>query len=209
MNTETRLLSNWALALVAGLVVAALIAGFGTAGYFIATRRAKRPFVGFIIRYAIAFLSLILLEAGFLWLLPAVHTGMRHLTTVVVGWAVGLAGADNSVSGSTLTLQDPAIAFEIDVACLGGILSWSYIALVLAEPSATRRQRLIGLGAGVVALVAFNLFRITVSIYVEWSTGVNVHDYFYFFNMLFVLCVWAIWLRAIRTKGQAATTKPA
>lgn len=143
-----------------------MIAGFGTAGYFIATRRAKRPFVGFIIRYAIAFLSLILLEAGFLWLLPAVHTGMRHLTTVVVGWAMGLAGADNSVSGSTLTLQDPAIAFEIDVACLGGILFWSYIALVLAETSATRRQRLIGLGAGVVALAGFNLFRITTSIYV-------------------------------------------
>jgi hypothetical protein len=123
-----------------------LIAGFGTVGYFIATRRAKRPFVGFIIRYAVAFLSLILLEAGFLWLLPSVHTGMRHLTTVVVGWMVGLAGAGNSVSGSTLTLQDPAIAFEIDVACLGGILFWAYIALVLAEPTATRRQRLIRLG---------------------------------------------------------------
>jgi exosortase/archaeosortase family protein len=209
LNTETRLLSNWASALVVGLVVAALIAGFGTAGYFIATRRARRPFVGFIIRYAIVFLSLILLEAGFLWLLPAVHTGMRHLTTVVVGWVVGLAGADNSVSGSTLTLQDPAIAFKIDVACLAGILFWSYIALVLAEPSATRRQRLIGLGAGIVALAGFNLFRITTSICVEWSTGVNIHDYFYFFNMLFVLCVWAIWLSMIRPKRQAATTKSA
>jgi exosortase/archaeosortase family protein len=104
---------------------------------------------------------------------------------------------------------DPAIAFEIDVACLGGILFWSYIALVLAEPTATRRQRLIGLGAGVVALVAFNLFRITASIYVEWSTGVNIHDYFYLFNMLFVLCVWAVWLRIIRPKRQAATPKDA
>jgi exosortase/archaeosortase family protein len=209
LNTETRLLSNWALALVVGLVITALMAGFGTAGYFIATRRAKRPFVGFIIRYAVAFLSLILLEAGFLWLLPSVHTEMRHLTTVVVGWIVGLAGAGNSVSGSTLTLQDPAIAFEIDVACLGGILFWSYIALVLAEPSATRKQRLLGLGVGLLVLVAFNLFRITASIYVEWSTGVNIHDYFYIFNMLFVLCVWAIWLRTIRPRRQAAIPKDA
>jgi exosortase/archaeosortase family protein len=206
---ETGLLSNWALALVVGLVITALIAGFGTAGYFIATRRAQRPFVGFIIRYAIAFLSLILIEAGFLWLLPSVHSGMRHLTTVLDGWIVGLAGAGNSVSGSTLTLQDPPIAFEIDVACLGGILFWSYIALVLAEPAATRKQRLIGLGAGVVALAAFNLFRITTSIYVEWSTGVNIHDYFYVFNMLFVLCVWAVWLRIIRPRRQPATPKNA
>jgi hypothetical protein len=65
------------------------------------------------------------------------------------------------------------------------------------------------LGAGVVALVAFNLFRITASIYVEWSTGVNIHDYFYLFNMLFVICVWAVWLRIIRPKRQAATPKDA
>lgn len=209
MNTEARLLSNWALALVVGLVITALLAGFGTAGYFIATRRAKQPFVGFIMRYAVAFLSLILLEAGFLWLLPSVHTELRHLTAVVVGWVVGLAGAGNSVSGSTLTLQDPAIAFEIDVACLGGILFWSYIALVVAEPSATRKQRLLGLGVGLLVLVAFNLFRITVSIYVEWATGVNIHDYFYLFNMLFVLCVWAVWLRTIRPKRQAVPLKDA
>ncbi len=208
-NADGQLLSGWALALVAGLVVAALIAGFATAGYFIATRRARRPFVGFIIRYAVVFLSLLLLEAGFLWLAPSVHAGMQHLTAVVVGWAVGLGGAGNSVSGSTLTLQDPAIAFEIDVACLGGILFWSYVALVVAEPAATRRQRLLGLGAGLLVLVAFNLFRITTSIYVEWSTGVNIHDYFYFFNMVFVLCVWAIWLRIIRPKRRAAAPKAA
>jgi exosortase/archaeosortase family protein len=206
-NADNQLLSGWALALVAGLVVAALIVGFATAGYFIATRRAQRPFVGFIIRYAVVFLSLLVIEAGFLWLAPSVHRGMQHLTAVVVGWAVGLAGAGNSVSGWTLTLRDPAIAFEIDVACLGGILFWSYVALVVAEPAATRRQRLLGLGAGLLVLVAFNLFRITTSIYVEWSTGVNIHDYFYFFNMVFVLCVWAIWLRIIRPKRQAAAPK--
>jgi exosortase/archaeosortase family protein len=209
LNTNGQLLSGWALAIVAGLIIAALIAGFATAGYFIATRRARRPFVGFIIRYAVVFLSLLLLEAGFLWLAPSVHAGMQHLTAVVVGWAVGLGGADSSVSGSTLTLPDRAMTFEISAACLGGILFWSYVALVLAEPVATRKQRLLGLGAGLLVLVAFNLFRIAASIYVEWSTGVNIHDYFYFFNMVFVLCVWAIWLRIIRPKRRAATIKAA
>jgi exosortase/archaeosortase family protein len=120
-----------------------------------------------------------------------------------------LAEAGKSVSGSTLTLQDPAVAFEINAACLGGILFWSYVALVLAEAALTRRQRLLGLGAGLLVLVAFNLFRITTSIYVEWSTGVNIHDYFYFFNMVFVLCVWAIWLRIIRPKRPAAAPRAA
>jgi len=91
-NADGQLLSGWALALVAALVIAMLIAGFATAGYFIATRRARRPFVGFIIRYAVVFLLLLLLETGFLWLAPSVHAGMQHLTAVVVGRAVGLGG---------------------------------------------------------------------------------------------------------------------
>ena len=123
--------------------------------------------------------------------------------TDLVGWAVEVAGAANSVVGSTLTLQEPAIAFEIEVACPGGILSWAYVALVLAEPAATRKQRLLGIGMGLFVLAAFNLFRIAASIYVEWSTGVSIHDYFYVFNRVFVLCVWAVWLRTIRPKRRA------
>jgi exosortase/archaeosortase family protein len=204
MDTDSQLLSGWALWLVSGVLITALIVGFATAGYYIVTRRARRPFVGFVIRYAVVFLSLLLLEAGFLWLVPSVHRAMQHLTTLVVGWAVGVAGATNSVEGSILTLQDPAMTFEIDVACLGGILFWSYIALVLAEPIATWKQRLLGISVGLSLLAAFNLFRMTTSIYVEWSTGVNIHDYFYVFNMVFVLGVWAMWLRVIRPRGQAA-----
>lgn len=206
MNTGSQPLSDWAVTLVIGLLIAALTAGFGTAGYFIATRRARGPFVAFILRYAAAFLSLVLLEAGFLWLIPSVHGAMQHLTAVTAGWLLGLAGAANSISGSTLTLQDPAMAFDIDVGCLGGILFWSYIALVLAEPAATGRQRLAGLAAGCAALLAFNLFRITVSIYVQWSTGFGIHNYFYLLNMAFVLGAWALWLRLVRPGRPAKLT---
>ncbi len=195
-------MSDWAVTAVIGLLIAALTVGFGTAGYFVATRRARRPFVAFILRYAVAFLSLLLLEAAFLWLAPPVHTALRHATAVAAGWLVGMAGAANSVAGSILTLHDSAAAFEIDVGCLGGILFWSYIALVLAEPAATWRQRLAGLAAGCAALLAFNLFRISVSVYVEWSAGRGVHNYFYLLNMAFVLCVWALWLRLVRPARQ-------
>ena len=60
------------------------------------------------------------------------------------------------------------------------------------------KQRLTGLIVGVVALLALNLFRIAISVYVEWRTGANVHNYFYFFNMVFVLLVWAGWARTLR-----------
>ncbi len=202
-------MSDWAVTLVIGLLIAALTAGFGTAGYFIATRRARRPFVAFILRYAVAFLALVLLEAGFLWLVPSVHAAVQHLTAVAAGWLVGLAGAANSISGSTLTPRDAGVVFDIDVGCLGGILFWSYTALVLAEPVATGKQRLAGLAAGCAALLAFNLLRISLSIWVEWSTGVNIHNYFYLLNMVFVLCAWAVWLRLVRPRQQAAAPENA
>ena len=90
------------------------------------------------------------------------------------------------------------IVFKIDVACLGGLLFWAYMALVLAEPRATLRQRLVGLGMGLVGLIVFNLFRISISVYLEWRTGVNVHNYFYLFNMVFVLLLWAGWVRSLK-----------
>ena len=72
---------------------------------------------------------------------------------------------------------------------------WVYVALVLAEFRATPRQRLVGILIGLAILAVFNFLRITLSIYVEWWSGVNIHDYFYVFNMVFVLLVWWVWLK--------------
>ena len=113
---------------------------------------------------------------------------------------MGWAGVSYSVSDSFITVQDPTITYDIDVACLGGVLFWAYIALVLAEFKATRKQRLVGVLIGVAIILGFNFFRITLSIYLEWLTGVYVHDYFYLFNMVFVLLLWAIWLRTLRRR---------
>jgi exosortase/archaeosortase family protein len=182
------------------VVIFGIIAGFGTIGYIIAGRSIKRPFLRYIVRYAIAFLLLFALEAIILWLAPSVHRMLQHLTAAIVGRTLELASVHNLVSGSTITVQDPLLIFQIDVACLGGLLFWAYMALVLAEPRATPRQRLIGLGMGLVSLVAFNLFRIFISIYIEWRTGVNVHNYFYLFNMVFVLLLWAVWVWTLKPR---------
>ena len=177
-----------------------LVALFGAPGYYIASRRFKQPLARFLVRYGVSFLCLMGLEMGFLWLLPSVHRAMQQLTAASVGWTLTRAGVGTSVSGSLITTNHPTVAYTIDVACLGGVLFWAYLALVMAEFKATRRQRLLGLAAGTVILLCFNLFRITISVYIDWRTGVYVHDYFYLFNMAFVLLLWAGWLRTLKPR---------
>jgi len=210
LEGSSSLLSNWAIGLVFVLaVLIGIIAGFGVIGYFIAERKFMQPILGFLIRYAIGFLLLISLEMAISALAPSVHNTLRHATASFVGWILGLSGVSHLVSGPQITVINPTLIFDISVACLGGVLFWAYIALVLAESRVTRRQRLIGLIAGLVILVAFNLFRITISIYLEWRTGVNVHNYFYLFNMVFVLLIWAGWLRILKKPKKPTTAIPA
>jgi len=187
------------------VVIVFMAVAFGAAGYIIASRRVKQSFVVFLVRFAIVFLLLILIEAAILSLWPSVHNTMCNLTTRLVGGILGTVGVSESVSGSIITLQDPSLVFRVDAACLGGLLLWAYMALVLAESRVSPKQRLAGILIGLAILLGFNFFRITWSIYLEWQTGVNVHDYFYIFNMIFVLLVWAGWLRTLKPKP----TKPA
>jgi exosortase/archaeosortase family protein len=206
---SSSLLSNWAIALAAVLaVLIGLIAGFGAVGYFVAARRIKQPFLRFLIRYAAVFLLLIGLEVGVAYFLPSVHNALRDATASFVGWILGLVGVGHSVAGPEITVNDPNLTFDVTMACLGGVLFWVYSGLVLAEANITRRQRLIGLAVGLAVLVAFNLFRITISIYLEWRTGVNVHNYFYLFNMVFVLLVWAVWVRTLKPPAAEPVSTP-
>ena len=201
-------LSDWAIGLAVALVViVGIIAGYATIGYIIAGRGIKRPFLRYTVRYAVVFLVFLGLETIIIWLAPSVHRMLQHLTAVAVGQTLEMASVHNLISGSRIAVQEPQSVFRIDVACLGGILFWAYIALVLAEPRATVRQRLIGLGAGLIGLLVFNLFRIFISIYIDSKTGVNVHNYFYLFNMVFVLLLWAGWVRTLKPRP-ARVTRP-
>jgi len=170
----------------------------GVIGYIIVTKRVKQPIVVFSARYGITFLFLLSLEGTLLSLWPSFHATMRGLMATLVGGILNFAGVSHSVSASTITLQNPHLAFSIDLACLGSILFWIYAALVVAEPKASIKQRLFGILMGSAMILAFNFFRITLSIYLEWWTGVHVHDYFYLFNIVFVLLVWVGWLWTLK-----------
>ena len=188
---------SWLISLIV------ITAAFGCIGYFIVTRRIKQPMAVFLARFGIIFFVLFFLEITVLSLFPSVHTSMQNFTARLAGGILTLAGSSHSVSGSTITLQNPYLVFDVTAACLGGELFWTYTALVLAETSASNKQRLRGILIGLSILVIFNFFRIVMSIYVEWLTDFRVHTLFYFFNMIFVLLVWAGWLRIIKPRRTA------
>jgi exosortase/archaeosortase family protein len=177
-------------------------------GYIIASRtvnrRIKQPFLAFLARFAIIFFLLFFLEfVVFYGLAPSFYAKLQGLTATSVGGILSLAGASHAVSGSTIILQNPSLSFDITVGCLGGELFWTYLALVLAETTATNRQRILGIILGLAILLAFNFFRITLSVYLEWRTGFHIHDMFYLFNTIFVLLVWVAWLRTLKPRGNA------
>jgi exosortase/archaeosortase family protein len=192
--------------LIAIIIVVAL---FGVGGYFIASRRIKQPLAIFFARFAVVFLLLIVLEAVVLTVAPSVHEAIGHVTATLVGALLGAVGVTESVSGSTIALEQPFLLFSIDAACLGGLLLWAYTALVLAESKASARQRATGIIIGIAILIGFNFFRIVLSVYLQWLTEVRVHDYFYVVNMLVVLLVWAGWVRTLRPgRPGPATARP-
>ena len=163
-------------------------------------REKKQSFARFLLRCAVFFGLLYGGEQALQMLFPSVHLLLQDSAASLVVSILHLGHADASVRGTSILLGSQPLAFEITVACLGGVLLWAYVALVFAQPGATPKQRLLGILVGLATLVAFNIFRITLSVYLQERTGVRVHDYFYWFNMLFVLLVWAGWLRTLKPR---------
>jgi len=172
----------------------------GIIAYFIASRRIKHSALSFLTRYGACFFALFFLEYFVASFLPGVHSAIRNTTATLVGGIFTVAGIQHVLSGSTILLQNPYLTFDVTEACLGGILLWAYASMVLAEPKVSTKQRVIGILVGFAILVAFNLFRIVLSIYLQWITGAPVHDYFYLFNVVFVILVWVIWWRTTRSR---------
>ena len=194
------------------VVLGVILLCFLAAAYFLRRfidGRAKRParLLGFLIRYVLVFGLLLGLESFTLWLFPSVHQTLRDSVADIVGGIMHLAGTDALVAGSVISIGSPATVFDISAACLGGLLLWVYLALVIAEPRASRRQRLKGILVGLAILFAFNIFRIATSVHFEGTKGLHVHDWFYLVNMIVVLVVWAGWVRTLK-KAASATTKP-
>ncbi len=200
---------SYDVVLAAAIALVVLIyVGFGASGYVIrklvGRREWKAPsFFRFLARYVLVFGILLGLEVLVLWLSPALHVMLRNSVAAVVGGVLHLTGTDASVAGPIVSVGSPSLLFDVSAACLGGVLFWVYLALVSAETRATRGQRLKAVFVGLAILFAFNILRITVSVYLEGVAGLRVHDYFYLLNTLVVLLVWAGWVRTLKASPQA------
>lgn len=196
-------MSYWlALALVFG-VLGVILLSFAIAVYLVrpmlgGDARRSTGLARFLIRYTVVFGLLLGLETLFLQVLPSFHESLRGRAAALIGGILRLVGTEASVDGPLILVGTPSAAFEITVACLGGLLFWVYLGLVMAESRATGKQRLMGVLIGLSILAAFNILRICISVYVEGSAGIPIHDWFYLINMLVVLLVWAGWVRSLR-----------
>jgi len=189
---------NWPyLGLIASLVMAATL---GVIAYFIASRRGKHSALSFLTQYGAWFFALFFLEWFVLSFLPGLSLALRGAIATLVSNIFTVANVTHGLSGSTIFLQNPYLAFDVTEACLGGILLWAYASLVLAEPRASTNQKVVGILVGFAILLAFNFFRIVLSIYLEWLAGAHIHDYFYLFNIVFVILVWAGWLWTTKSR---------
>ena len=162
----------------------------------------RRGFTGFLVRCLIIFAVLQFSEASLYHFIPSVEMSLRDSAASFVGVLIHLGNMAASVAGPAISLNGRGLTFVVSPDCLGGLLVWAYLAMVLAQPGATKRQRLWGVIVGSAIIVVFNILRITLSVYVEGRTGFNVHTYFYLFNMVFVLLVWAGWMRTLRYSFQ-------
>jgi exosortase/archaeosortase family protein len=185
------------LGLVASLVMAAIL---GIVAYLITSRRGNHSALSFLTRYGAWFFALFFLEWFVVAFLPGLASTLRGAMAKLVGDMFTMANVPHTVSGSTIFLQSPYLAFDVTQSCLGGILLWAYAGLVLAEPRASTKQKIVGILVGFAILLAFNFLRIVLSIYLEWLDGARVHDYFYLFNIVFVILVWAGWLWTTKSR---------
>jgi exosortase/archaeosortase family protein len=188
------------------IAVLVVLLGFAASSYVVGKvlkREKGSRFVWFFVRCVAVFALLLGCETAIGWLFPSYCGLLRDSAAAAVGGILHLVDMHNSVTGSIIWIDSCPIAFDITTPCLGGVLFLTYIALVFAQPSVTRGQRLAGLFGGLVVLSLFNIGRIAFTVYVEGSTGGYVHNLFYYFNMVVVVLVWAGWVRTF--KPAAAT----
>ena len=153
------------------------------------------------------FLTLFLLLQALLFGLELTPFVQTHF---VAPWTSALA----SISASIVTMFDPHVmaagkvlrstangfAVAIEAGCNGVEATIVLVAAVLAFP-APWRSKLIGLGAGVIAVQGLNVVRVISLFYLgQWSVAAFEWAHLYVWQaliMLDVLVVWLVWVRTL------------
>jgi exosortase/archaeosortase family protein len=175
-----------------------LLTVFAPLGYLIARRKIRHPSAVFLIRFLGAFTGLLMVDLLIMWFAPSAYYQLRAGLTDMVVRVLHLGGLNATATGAVVNV--PGGFFTISAGCLGDELVCTFVALVLAESAATKRQYLLGILGGLLVLAVFNVFRISISVYLQTAVGVNIHWVFYIINLGFVLVLWWMWLGRLRPR---------
>lgn len=121
-------------------------------------------------------------------------------TTISAAWLMAAIGIGLKTAGDQIVLRHET--FTVTLECTAIYLAAMYSALVLAYPADLKRK-LIGLAAGVPAILAVNILRLLfIAVVSELTPRLlpYVHDYLW--QVAFVLLVTGLWLTWTRRDPQ-------
>jgi exosortase/archaeosortase family protein len=155
----------------------------------------------FLIRLLVLSIPLYLLMSFSSVLFP-----LQVLVASQVGWILQAMGYTVTQDIALITVSDPLsgwiFRFWIDADCTAWKSMLFAFALIFAVPRVKMRKRLYGLVLAIPVIWIGNLIRITWSVLIEQSygleTAVFVHDVLWQLGLIvLVLAVWLIWLKWI------------
>ena len=160
-----------------------------------------RFFVVFLLWLAALF-GLELTPWGQAWFVEPWTSALARLSaTLVTLFDPGVAAI-----GKVLRSTANGFAVSIEAGCNGVEATIVLVAAMLAFP-APWRHRLIGLGAGMVAVQGLNVIRVISLFYLgQWNRDVFEWAHLYVWQaliMLDVLIVWLVWVRTLPRDGDA------
>jgi exosortase H (IPTLxxWG-CTERM-specific) len=146
---------------------------------------------------------------------PVQHFAVEPWTAALAWVSAGLMSgfdADVSAAGRIIRSHATGFAIAIEAGCNGVEAALVLVAAILAW-SATWRQRLIGIAAGLTAIQALNVVRVISLFYLgQWREDVFQWAHLYVWQMLIMLdamIVWLLWHNWIRRDATPKSARQA
>ena len=122
----------------------------------------------------------------------------------VCAWLVTVVDPGVTAAGKTIVSTTNGFAVSIEAGCNGVEATIVLAAAILAFP-APWRKKLLGLGAGILAVQGLNVVRVISLFYLgQWNLQVFEWAHLYVWQaliMLDVLVVWLVWIRLLPRAG--------
>lgn len=145
----------------------------------------------FLIRFNILAIPLYLL----LWI-DFDPVWLREINAQMTGLLIDLAGIDVTQSGTIV--QTPHLTMDVSVDSTGWKSYFALTALIIAVTNVSWRERVIGIGIGLLVVAVGNLTRLVTMIYLVEVAGISydlVHDLLWRWGLtLLIFGYWAFWL---------------